>query len=112
MTPISVKLKKIRDALLTTGASVYHYRRPPNLNGSIVWAERSDSGDYLYADNKLNEQIVTGSIQYWTLNEYDSVIDSIQEALNSISSIAWRLSFVDYEDDTGLIYYEWEFTVI
>lgn len=113
MTPLTTKLKRIRDLLNTvSGVSVYHYKRPPNLSGCVVWSETYDDGTYDYADDKVYEQIVHGRIEFWTKKEYDPAVDSIQEALNSNSRVGWRLNDVDYEDETGLIYYQWDFTVV
>lgn len=110
MTPISDKLKTIRDTLTgIEGANVSHYRRPPNLNGYIVWYETSDHSEY--SDSRMHDQIVSGRIEYWTNVEYDQVIDMIQEALNENAKIGWRLYDVSYDDELGLISYEWEITV-
>ena len=109
MTPISDKLKRIRDTLTgIEGAKVSHYRRPPNLNGYIVWFEQNDDNEYA---EKVHDQIVKGKIEYRTSIEYDQMIDSIQEALNENPKIGWRLYDVNYDDDTGLILYEWDFNV-
>ncbi len=111
MTPISEKLKHVRDALTSIeGVNVYHYRRPAHETNAIVWAETGDDGTYLYADNGLYEQIVIGWIQYWTKTEYDPIVDAIQNALNN-GQIGWSLADVEYEDETELIYHEWRFSI-
>lgn len=113
MMLLSTKLQKVKKALTSIdGVRVSHYRRPPNLSGWIIWAEESDDGSLLCADNKLYEQIVTGKIEYWTKEEFDPVADAIQEALNADPAIGWRLSYVEYDESSELIYHEWTFTVI
>ena len=37
------------------------------------------------------------------------VLDEIQEALQNVAPGAWSLLSVQYEDETNLIHYEWEF---
>ena len=107
------KLQTVRNALTgIEGAKVYHYRRPPSLPGSIIWAEESDDGSYLYGDNSVYEQVIKGRIAYWTNVEYDPMVDSIQSALNTEKWIGWQLSSVEYDDDQDLIYFEWMFEVI
>lgn len=110
---LTKKLQTVRDTLTPIeGVKVYHHRTPPNLSGCIVWAEEGDSGEVLYADNALLEQIIRGRIFYWTGIEYDPIVDEIQAALNGERQIGWRLSVVEYDDELDLIYYEWAFEVI
>lgn len=111
MISLSSKLMQVRDALTSIeGVNVYHYRRPPHQPDGIVWAETNDEGTYLYADNTLYEQVVIGIITYWASEEYDPIVDAIQEALNN-GHIGWTLRAVDYEDETARIYYEWQFSI-
>lgn len=111
--PLSDKLRTVMNALTTVdGANVSHYKRPPNLEGWIVWAEETDDGDFMYADNQMHVQIINGYIEYWTKVEYDPIVDAIQDALNDEPRIGWRLNAVEYDDSTGLIYHEWRFVVI
>ena len=50
------------------------------------------------------------AIDCFTQKEYDPVLDEIQDALNE-AEIGWRLSSVQYEDETNLIHSEWEFNI-
>lgn len=107
------KLKTIRDALNTTSAKgkVYHYTRPAKSKPAfIVWQEdgEGDSADF---DNHKAEQQIHGTIDCYTLTEFDPLLDEIQDALNDIE-IGWSLLSVQYEDETNLIHYEWEFNVV
>ncbi len=116
MMSLQDKLRGVLDALLTvtdgTGGNVpcYHYRRTKGpVAGYIVWAEDSET-DSFNGDNRKAEQQIHGTVDYYTLTEFDSVVDSIQEALEA-GVIGFRLNSVQYEDDTKLIHYEWEFWV-
>lgn len=83
---------------------VYHYRRPKLKPPFAVWQE--DSGQSFSADNKLAEQAVSGTLDYFTKQEYDSMIDQIQSVLKSLP-VCWHLNSVQYEENTGIIHYEW-----
>lgn len=63
------------------------------------------------ADNRKSEQQIHGTIDYFTQTEFDAITDSIQNALDE-AEVGFRLNSVDYEDDTKLIHYEWEFWVV
>lgn len=111
MLTLNSKLKFVRDALTAISTSVYHYYRPSNLSGCIIWQEDSEDGSF-HANNHLAEQRIHGTIDYFTKKEFDEVIDKIQASLDAHNShISWDLSSVQYEDDTKLIHYEWDFWV-
>ena len=73
-----------------------------------VWAEDGENG--FNAGNRKAEQAITGTVDYYTLREYDPAVDNIQTALNSLR-IPWQLNSVQYEDETNLIHYEWTWEV-
>lgn len=113
MMSLSQNLKKIRDALKTTSASdrVFHYRRPKgNYSSWIVWQEDGEAESH-ESNNRKGEQQIHGTIDCFSLEEYDDLFDEIQDALNSVQNVGWSLLSVQYEDETNLIHYEWEFYV-
>jgi hypothetical protein len=103
------KCKKIRDILKPLNLPVSHYR---NLEEDryVVWEEDGQS-DEIWGDNRSSEQVVSGTADLFTKLEYDEAVDDIQDALNS-GCDAWRLLSVQFEEDTGFIHYEWEWSVI
>lgn len=116
MKSLQDKLRTVLNALLAVRngqgeeVPVYHYRRTNSTKtGYIVWAEDSEADDF-YGDNRKAEQQIHGTIDYFTLIEFDETIDSVQEAL-TFRCIGFRLESVQYEDETNLIHYEWEFWV-
>ena len=110
MMSMQNKLKTFRYALLTVTDKCYHYRRSGNIKtGYIVWAEDSEDGSF-DGDNRKGEQQIHGTIDYFTLKEFDPVVDAVQNALNA-AGIGFRVNSVQYEDDTNLIHYEWDFWV-
>lgn len=110
MKSLQSKLKQLRDTLNEVSAPVYHYRKPKSVKAPwVVWQEDGESQAF-DGDNHKAEQQVHGTIDCYTLTEYDSLLDEIQEALNS-KEVGWSLLSVQYEDETNLIHYEWEFNL-
>lgn len=88
----------------------YHYRRSKTpTERYIVWSEDGEDNSAAF-DNRKAEQQIHGTVDYFTKMEFDPVVDSIQTALDG-HYIGFRLNSVQYEDDTTLIHYEWEFWV-
>ena len=106
------KSKKVRDALKTvSGLKAYHLEKPVTVVAPYaIWQEDSERNSH-YADNIKAEQVLDVTIDYFTKTEYDSVIDSIQDALNT-AGLAWKLESFQYEDETKLLHYEWLCEVI
>lgn len=105
------KLLRIRDALASIeNLKVYHYWRTRLDAPYCVWAEDGE-GDSLNTGNKKTEQVITGTIDYFTKTEYDPMVDAIQSKLNTIEHFGWTLQSVDYEEDTNLIHFAWHFEV-
>lgn len=88
----------------------FHYRRTNEPTSRyIVWSEDGEDTSAEF-DNRKAEQQIHGTVDYFTQVEFDPVVDSIQEVLDE-DYIGFRLNSVQYEDDTALIHYEWEFWV-
>lgn len=109
---MNLKLQKIRDALVSVeGLIVYHYWHP-NLNAPYcIWQEDGE-GDSLHTNNHKAEQVITGTIDYFTRTEFDENFENIQKVLNELENCGWMLNSVQYEDETNLIHYEWAFQII
>lgn len=113
MKSLTTNLKTIRDILNSTSAKgrVFHYTKPKkDLKSWIVWQEDGEDMSQ-EADNHKIIQQVTGSIDLYSKTEYDPLIDEVQKALDEAQNVGWRLSMVDYEDETTLIHYQWEFYI-
>lgn len=109
MQSVTAKLLKIRDAL-SDFDNVYHYLRPAKAKSAyIVWQEDGSDSD-MWGDNRMGEQQLHGTIDLYTLEEYDPLIDAVQEALNGVM-VGWGLLSVQYDDETNLIHYEWEWRI-
>ena len=106
------KLRPIGEMLAAISRYTFHYWRsaPKGVNAYIVWAEDEEATS-LDADNKKQIQGIHGTIDYFTKTEFDSTVDAIQDGLNELENVSWRLSSVQYEDETTFIHHEWEFWV-
>ena len=110
MTSLETKLSKVGTALVSKlGAIVYHYWRPVISAPMCIWAEDGENSHR--SDFREREQGITGTVDYYTKDEFDANVDKVQEALNKVCS-NWNINSVQYEDETKLIHYEWVFTVI
>ncbi len=104
-------LNDLKALLLTIGPPVFHYYASEQKGNYIVWAEDGSVGEF-EADDKIQEQIIQGTIDYFTKVEFDPVFDQIQEKLNQAEWISWRLNSIQYEKDTKYTHYEWVFEVV
>lgn len=105
------KQKKVRDCFSGIDCDVYHYWRSKKNFPCLIWAEDSESSS-AHADNKKQEQVLHGTADYFTRKEYDLNIDVIQNNMNKTQGLSWRLNSVQYEEETNMIHFEWEFEVV
>lgn len=106
---MDLTLEKLQEALAALTDRCYHYVAQPNAKPSyLVWME--DGGNDFSADNIHAELCLTGTVDLYTKTENDPLMQSVPQALESIGA-AWSLNSVQYEDDTGLIHYEWAWEV-
>lgn len=106
---LNEKLKKIRDVLSELDIDVYHYDANDSKAEYIVWSESGESSA-MSADNAKQEQCINGTIDLYTHKEYNPIVDAVQNQLND-NMISFMLISVQYEDETKLIHYEWEFNI-
>ena len=82
-----------------------------DVTDQVSHIERMHSDRYvLAADDSHAERAVTGTTDLFTKQEFDPWVDAFGEALSS-HGIAWSLSSVQYEEDTGFMHYEWSWEV-
>lgn len=104
-------LLKIKEALTSIdGLKVYHYWHTRMEAPFCVWAEDSE-GSSLWSSNHKKEQVITGTVDYYTKTEFDPIVDEIQNALNSVEVLGWSLDSVLFEDETNLIHYTWSWEI-
>lgn len=98
------KLKRFGESLADLAPNVYHYHRRQKDFPCVIWQEEGPASFYL--DDQLSESAPAGSLDYFTQEEFDPAVDEIELTLAALG-ISWRLNSIQYEEDTGLIHYEW-----
>ena len=103
-------LQSLKTLLLTIGPPVFHFFATGQTGNYIVWAEDGE-GDAVHADGQKVERVLTGTLDYFTKVENDSVVQQIEAALDSNDGLVWSLNSIQHERDTGYIHYEWVWEV-
>lgn len=75
----------------------------------FVWQE--DGANDFEAGGVHVEKAVTGSTDLFTKQELDPWRVAMEAAFDASGLIVWRLSSVQYEEDTGFWHYEWSWEV-
>ena len=102
-------LEALKQALSALTEQTYHYYTAPGTPPPyIVWAEDSDND--LTANDVHAERCYEGTVDLFTRDEGDTLISAIPAALESIEA-AYYLNSVQYEEETGLIHFEWVWQV-
>lgn len=105
------ELERVKTALAGLTDRCYHYTAAKNAKAPyIVWAEDSET-NLCGEGSKVLERAVQGTVDLFTRSENDPLMVQIPEALNRGGTIHY-LNSVQYEDETGLIHYEWVFTAV
>ena len=102
------KLKALHDAM---PVPMHHYGAHKPAVPYGVWAEDADVSPS--ADNVTSTQILSGTTDYYTQTEFDPNVDAIEAVFSGAAAwIAAQLSSIQYEDDTGLLHYEWAWEAV
>lgn len=72
----------------------------------FVWQE--DGGADLEADDLHAEKAMAGITDLYTKIEFDPWGETLGRAFDASGQIAWRLSSIDYEEDTGFWHWQWQ----
>lgn len=100
--------EKIIAAHTAVTDQVSHFHRMDS-NRYFVWQE--DGRNDLEAENVHVEGAVTGFTDLFTTEEFDPWADQLQASFDQYG-ISWSLGDVQYEEDTGIIHYTWDWEVI
>lgn len=88
---------------------VYHYFKPASKTAPYaVWMEQNE--DSFHGDNEKAERCLEGVMEFYTQTPQDPKLDEIEAALQSMSG-SWSLTAVQYEEDTALIHFSWDWSV-
>lgn len=106
---LQATLTDLYTPFLALDCEVSHYKRITS-NRFVVWSEQGEE-DSFHADNRKQEQLITGVVDFFTLTEFDPIVDDIQDILQ-MERVAWILDSVQYEEETNLIHYQWLWRMI
>lgn len=76
----------------------------------FVWQE--DGADDLEANNRHVEPSMAGYTDLFTKIEFDPWAAALGASFDASDRILWRLSSVDYEEDTGFWHWQWRWRVL
>lgn len=99
------KLESLYMPFKDVDCPVYHYHRATADDKFLVWSETGED-DSFNSDNHKTEQQLTGLVDFYTKEEFDPIVDTVQEILDG-EGVGWRLSSVQYEVETEFIHYQW-----
>ena len=105
---LQTRLERFAAALAELGANLYHYHRPQMTFPCIVWQE--DGISKLSTDNTTAEFAASGTLDYFSQQEFDPKVDDIQ-ALFGRLGLCWELLSVQFEPETLLIHWEWSWEI-
>lgn len=74
----------------------------------FVWME--DKANDLVADGRHVEKAMTGTTDLFSKMEFDPWADALGESFDA-AGISWELVSVDYEEETGLFHWSWDWQV-
>lgn len=105
---LTTTLEKLSQGLAALGGNVYHHWRPDLETPCTVWAE--DGANAFAADGSTAEQALAGTVDYFTPNDIDPMVDAIQERMTRMG-LTWGLNSIQHEPETGLHHWEWVWEV-
>ena len=106
MTSLNDKLRAFGIGLTAISPNCYHYWQTGMVLPYIVWYELGEESA-LAGNNKKQEQAISMAVHLFTKTEFDQLVDAVQEYLDGTAGTSWALTSAQYEDETGLIHYEW-----
>ena len=97
-------------ALTAAGQLWAHYAWSKAPAGDYgTWGEEGDN--VLRADNRSAEHATRYDLHYYTRDDTGAPKATIEAALDALPC-AWTLDYVDFEEDSGYIHYEWIIEVL
>lgn len=117
MMSLQTKLERIRlafelaEVLHENGVSVYHYWRPGTESRYVIWEEDGEMSS-LEADGHKREQSISGTVDFYTLTEFDTMFDEIQDILNGIEGLWWSYDGTQFEEETNYIHHTWRWGLL
>lgn len=103
------RVDNIKEALLLIGVPVYHWTAPTNTAPEYIVYGEDSAADFV-AGNHHAEQADQGTVDLYTKSDTSATVEKVVQALED-AALAWYRSSVQYEQETGLVHFEWVFEV-
>lgn len=104
-------MEELISLLKTLTDKLYHHTAPPNaVPPYIVYGEQGQ-GEILSADDQQDGYSMTVTVDIFSKKGKEPLFKQVYDTLND-NYISFYLKSVQYEEDTGLIHYEYETDVI
>lgn len=107
-------IRRIRDGLLPfaqRGISVSHGMSLKKDLPKIIWMHGPEANQDLSGNDVKCAQVITGSVYYFTREEYDETVDEIQDTLSEIAGLSWALTEVETSEE-GVWFYAWDWEMV
>lgn len=100
-------VNELLEGLNSTGIRFAHFAwsHSPDENTYGVFSETDYSAQW--SNNHKGEEKITGEIDLFTRDDTDAKKMLVENVLDSLGC-GYKLSNIDYEDDTGFIHYTWD----
>ena len=85
--------------------ALYAWQQTPSVQAWGIINLVAEQGA-VWGDNEQQEQALTGQLHLFTRSAGGADMLAVQEALKQ-EDVSWRLSAVQYEQDTRLLHYTW-----
>lgn len=99
-------------ALRAVGIPITKYAWDIRPDTDNIIVSHSSVTSSVYGDDRMIEQAPHGYIDLFSVTDKKDYAMQIQQILNGLEGIAWRLNVVDYEESTRLMHWQWEFSCV
>lgn len=100
----------VKNALLSCTQNVYNYTASGNQR--VPYIVYGNNGENVFhAEDHRAERTEQGTIDLYTRASSDPLVGAIPRALD-VAGVKVYLNSVQYEDETGLLHYEWVYEAL
>lgn len=98
-------------ALKETGIPFAEYEWKTRPSGDYGTVALEFEADALYGDDQKQMRSFEGSVDLFMQLRDMMKVAAVESALAAVCESCWSLNSIQYENDSGLVHYEWAFQV-
>ena len=104
-------MDRLKSAIIAMGIPYAHYAfvNAPDVLTYLVYGE--DGQNVFRAGGFQAEKITTGTIDLYTRDDTGTAMRTVETELNKITAFAFRLTSSQFETDSGMLHYEWAWSL-